>query len=466
MKKLTNMKILLLSTLLGCNVSEPLPSNEYINENAKSIFISIIGSIPPIYGDTIIKEKIIKLIPPSGEVDLGNLSSKTGTFRMISIGSSLTSGVQNGGLYREAQITSFPNLLANQMKIKFNLPLFGDNDYNGFGYKFASNINDFGTPKYKIVKNNISIKSENPVYLIKYNGDIDNFGIPLMLNGGLGLKPSEYPNNKYLQQFGPYLDRITKSGQESKTLIDEFNTQKFDFFTLETCVTEVFLKYAFDGGRSGGYDLNSLFIAISDPNFLKILKSSKSNSIKGVIFTIPDILDFPIFRFANIQKISNQYKKNLYYIHEGKGVINANSGCYLLPTPNIDSLYDERLPTKRGLSLENPLKSNEVLDPDEVQSIKDNTIQYNAWIRKSGVENNVAVIDLYDIYKLIHKGTFVTNDGVKVDFSFPKGSFYSSDGMNLSSFGQSVITNEIVKIINIQHKSKIPYIKTADFLIK
>ena len=61
---------------------------------------------------------------------------------------------------------------------------------------------------------------------------------------------------------------------------------------------------------------------------------------------------------------------------------------------------------------------------------------------------------------------YTTDDGVKVDPSWPNGNFFSTDGINPSAFGQSIIANEAIKALNKQYGMDIPLISTREYLLK
>ena len=58
--------------------------------------------------------------------------------RYIAVGNSLTAGFSDGGLYREGQLNSYPNILAQQFREvgggDFTQPLFAEAQANGSGY--------------------------------------------------------------------------------------------------------------------------------------------------------------------------------------------------------------------------------------------------------------------------------------------------------------------------------------------
>ena len=96
----------------------------------------------------------------------------------------------------------------------------------------------------------------------------------------------------------------------------------------------------------------------------------------------------------------------------------------------------------------------------QILDLENNEIQLKA------SQNSFPVVDLYSIYKSINANTYTSRDGVKVDPSFPKGNFYSSDGIYATAFGQAVIANEFIFMINFYYNAKIPYVDSRQFLKK
>ena len=91
-----------------------------------------------------------------------------------------------GGYFNEGIVTSYPNLIARQMKLqKFEQPLFDATDYNGFGRKVRTGFNPTGgpVPKFNEVKNNSGVASVgyDGIKLKKSKGDFENFAFK---NGG------------------------------------------------------------------------------------------------------------------------------------------------------------------------------------------------------------------------------------------------------------------------------------------
>ncbi|HWV33667.1 MAG TPA: hypothetical protein VN038_28630, partial [Dyadobacter sp.] len=74
--------------------------------------------------------------PKPGSVDLGNLKPTSGKEPVLMvIGEARAAGYRDGGLYRQGQLTSYPNLVARQMGLaNFDPGLFEKEKGNGSGY--------------------------------------------------------------------------------------------------------------------------------------------------------------------------------------------------------------------------------------------------------------------------------------------------------------------------------------------
>lgn len=134
--------------------------------------------------------------------------------------------------------------------------------------------------------------------------------------------------------------------------------------------------------------------------------------------------------------------------------------------PNIlaDSLLNPNIQAnqKRGLSYKTPLLYNEVYTSDRVKSLQNTIEMQNNQIIDYAQKNNFPIVDLYSLFKKVVSNSLVTDDGIKVD----KRTFFSSDGIFPTAFGQAVIANEYIKTINFFYKTNIPLIQTAYYLNK
>jgi hypothetical protein len=405
--------------------------------------------------DTMALFKGIKLHgAPANAVDVSKLkntkeqSRKNKDFEYIAIGGTLASGFRDGGLYNEGILTSYPALLARQMKVvKFNSPVFDAQDFNGIGRKIKTNFNPTKGPiaKYALVTNNTAIegydeqKKQPNLKKSKYNWlDMHNMAIPFMdYEKSIGTYESEsfkVHKNRYLSDFSVYDDLVNKSA---------------DFFTIEGSGFEV-----------GTYlDFRKQFNI--EHFYQKFMREAAEKGMKGVVILKPEIENLPIYfqiPCGLIEKNSNNILKaectNNGYVF-GRGsyldsiaspIVNIN-----LKTRNFHSGQTN----DGGKTFNIGLSSGWTVNTQ---------LEYSNKLRKDlAVSYGYPVFELDKMFIRIMEGSFVTDDGTKIDPTFGKGNFFSSDGMYPTAFGHAVIANELIKVINNHYKTNIPLIPTREY---
>jgi hypothetical protein len=442
-------------------------------------------------GDTVLTYKAPKLhTPPAKAPDLSKLKNnddpdlKGKPLRMVAIGGSLTAGVRDGGYFNEGMLTSYPNLIARQMGIKFEQPLFDGDSYNGYGRKVRTSFNPTGgpVPKFKSVSNNSGVESVENGYLKpkKYKGNLDNFSVP-------ELEEKAFKFKYYLQDaklsktnLGQNLhERLINNSSEK--MGDIFFKNKFDFVIIQmgwsAILSEMYAptglrleitdqdyvenKYApayrpdvltnFDAYINAyGYKLSSAFIYAAESRRLKVKK--------GVILNTPDIFSFPYYKnIISIDLVKSIYSMVAENFDNEIDVFTPNSSTDSLVSPKVNIMI------KPGL------KGNKV--PLQENSFFKKKDKYNNYLRELNEEKvyiskkfDYPLVDLYSIYNTILAGKYITDDGVRIDSAYPNGNFFSSDGINPTAFGQAVIANEVIKVLNASYKTEIPLIKTAEYL--
>lgn len=476
------MNILLVSAFLfgSCSTKEidvPIDESIIINNEAIEIYQQVPLDQTIIIHDTVITKRDFKLhTPPDKDPDLSKLKNdkdadlKGKPLRFVAIGGSLTAGVRDGGYFNEGMLTSYPNLIARQMKLKeFKQPLFADNEYNGYGRKVPTKSNPTGgpVPKFALVKNNLATTSRKgeELKLSKYEKEVDNYGLPYITRSGLTGR--EQANIKI--KFKAFEDRIGTGNN----VLQKLSKNKFDFYILEIGIDDI-LEYIFTGGDSRVFDLwfgdmsDRPYEGSEDSSPLRLTRelSGKQNN-KGFITTIPDVLEFPYFKLTNAT-VANKYvegflygwktkfKENLWILHFPDDL--------LLPTSTIDSVLSSKVskPLKQGYDARNPILSKNVLLQSEVQSIQGIIKNFNDEYQNLAKKFNLGIVDLNTLYKKINSGTYV-EDGVRIDPSYPNGNFYSADGINPTPLGQAVIANEYLRTINSYFKSDIPLIHVSEY---
>ncbi|GGM82574.1 hypothetical protein GCM10010967_12810 [Dyadobacter beijingensis] len=387
--------------------------------------------------------------------------------RIVAIGGSLAAGVQNGGLYRASQLTSYPNLIARQMGAAFRQPLFSAEEANGAGYKLL--IREDGPVfRYSKVSDKLAVDPKsNAGQFRNFEGEIDNLALPFHNVRG-SWKDLEYYSRLALpsmesQDFIPYFKRILPVGASDKSssylqYVEQRATADFVIFDPGM---DGHLQSALVGGDAS--QLPQLEEGErGDKSEFRIVKNLAAKGAKGVLVTIPNVIEFPYFKMYTPEKLAMLQGEGRVSIRTNRGTIRSmNDRDVLLPSAKVEALFSGR-------------SSGEVLGERESLAVDEgydetaayrNVNWYNEYyVKFIAKENDFAVFDLYALLKKINAGGYVTDDGVEVNPAFPDGNFYSDDAIHPTSFGQAVIANECIKAINEHYGSGLPLLNTREFL--
>lgn len=396
--------------------------------------------------------------------------------RYVAIGGSLTAGFRNGGLYREAQQTAFPNLIARQMGLNdFQQPLFSVAQGNGSGYKKLKK--DGGDiPQYTDIANDLAVTATDPLTFTPFTGRVDNLGMP-MLGVATAFSSEEWRSDSRLLPGVPYefLSRsylrrlVPADDQQWRTVyVNYARNQHADIATVELGLDDV-VWYA----TAGGYRLDPIMATMGTPEgnaIESILAHLQKTNTKSVVATVPNILRFPYFRFCTVANLKKIWGNQPLYVVDNdvydleptnqEHIQQVTDDAILLPTPAVIDLFNRQSTT--GFSKTSPLASRDVLTSRE-KKMAEYAGGLNSIIVWSAKQHHIPVLDLRAIYDRILDGNYVTDDGLRIDPSFPNGNFFSEDGLYPSALGQAVIANEWIKVMNRSHGMSIPLINTTRF---
>ncbi len=483
---LHTMTILLLAALSlgGCNTNDPIatpvptadcgtpPVSIIDGDTIKTVIFKDykkLNALDPngknyiVVGDTVVLYKEPKLhTPPTKAPDLSKLKNnddpdlKGKPLRYVAIGGSLTAGVRDGGYFNEGILTSYPNLIARQMKLqKFEQPLFDADSYNGFGRKVRTSFNPTGgpVPKFNSSKNNLGIENTdgltvNPKKIKVDKYQMDNWGLPKATMHGLNFPTDNYIKgdvnklNPQLKRFG-WLDNEEK-GLQTSTL-DRLYKLKMDIFTIE--YTEESIHYSTLGGIPA-FDMQRP--GYTEPPLLTLLKQYAKEKRKGCIANLPSALNLPYFKNISFA----QFKAGLQgFTIRRLDEIDENS-VVVIPNSRVDSLASRKV----HIALKKAPTDVEFLlyNSYELSKLK----VYNDYISSFAKETGYPVVDLKGLYEKITMGSYVTDDGARVSSE----TFFSTDGLYPSAFGQAIIANEFIKTLNSFYGLAIPLIPTKEYL--
>ena len=371
-------------------------------------------------------------------------------WKYVAIGGSLSAGVSSGGIRNQSITASFPALIAKQIGANFTLPMFDKGFEKGTGSLKVVSVSDV---IYFVPDENAVVNEER---LPAVQGTIGNIAVPFMKVRELAVKETEPGafTPSFEKKTYRHLDRLLSDNQKGETSYSQViqeRAKSSELFTWELGIDD-FVDYYTKGafGQSVNFVTNEREGYYPERN---VLLGLIKNGSKGVIANIPDILSFPYFNMIKSDQLLSRYGEEIYVKrYGGRDSRLLEAGDILLPSVNVTGLISGN--PNVGLSSENALEDNEVIGVEEIAD----TQYYNFLIEKFATESGIAVVDLKGLYIKILKGGFVTEDGVTIDPAFPKGNFFSADGIFPTAIGQAVIANEFIKTINKAYKTNIPLV--------
>jgi hypothetical protein len=392
--------------------------------------------------------------------------------RFISVGNSLTAGFADNGLYLAGQLSSFPSIIAAQMKLagggEFTQPLFSVAQKNGSGYVRYGGLTAAGTPNLIPVTTELGIRGQVtiagiPVTLYtKSTGDVNNYGVP-------GIKLRDVKFAPY-GNFNGYFERLLtgNAGTNNTTYLDFVTAKDFTFFSNWLGNNDV-LSFATSGGTGDALtpkaDFNSLYS--------EVLDKLTAKGAKGIVATIPDVSAAPYFNTVTVAAVlagvNAVRPANIPAFTTMFIATNANARAattedlIILPFPAstlMGALNSNGLPY--GLHPGNPVDSRFVLDKDEVALVKDFTTSYNNSIKTLANAKGLAIFDANEYLNTL-KGAGRVIDGITLNTSYISGKVFSLDGVHLTAMGYAVVANEMMTQINLKYGSTLPRVNLGNY---
>ncbi len=431
----------------------------------------------------------------------------------VALGNSLTSGYRDGALYRDGQVESYPNIIAQQMQKagggEFTQPLM-PNNIGGF-----TNLGISGKYSLQIVNGSLSpVQSTATTSLDILSGSYNNMGVPGAKSFHL-ITPN-YGNSSGISQgtANPYFARFASSPTTS--VLQDAIAKKPTFFTLWIGNNDV-LSYASSGGigtdQTGNlnpttYRSND----ITDPNVLAtsiktILEGMKSVGAKGVIANIPNVTSIPFFTTVPAKPLTSlteaqvnalntaysQYNSALLKV-KSLGLIsdseyqsrlisfsaNKANGAVIIDK-DLTDLSAHKIPSYRqttdkdfilltslsairnGGGTQTQLTDAQVLTEKEAQKVQTATKAYNTQIQALANAYNLAFVDANA--KMIELGRIsgIQYNGVSYTANFITGGVFSLDGVHMTGKGYAIIANEFIKAINSKYNSTLPQVNSNHY---
>lgn len=395
--------------------------------------------------------------------------------KYIALGNSLTAGYKDGALFISGQKYSYPNIIAEQLKLvgggEFTQPLMLD-EY-GFGGRLVLGLKaakdcegnpiSGASPSLGPIPMAGTINMENFVNKAEYF-TVNNLGVP-------GAKSFHLLIPGY-GSLNPYFARFANSA--SASVIDQAISLNPTFFSLWIGNNDI-LTYALAGGEADSItSLNTFQFAYG-----ALLNKLTTTGAKGVVATIPEVDKVAYFTtvpynglvltrqgqadslsFAYFQLgITFNIGQNGFIIQDNDapgGLRQIKSTELILLSVPQDSLKCA------GWGFLKPIPAQYVLDEDELNEIKTATIAYNEVITTMAQSLELALMDANQVFAQA-KQTGLIYDGVKLQTAYISGGLNSIDGIHLTPKGNAVVSNKFIEAINATYGSNIPLVDITEY---
>lgn len=414
---------------------------------------------------TIFLSLLLGLVLFSCKTNINVTKPKTGSanfFNYVAIGNSLTAGYEDGGLYQEGQLNSYPNIIAIQLQGfengGFYQPLFGPGQENGSGYLKLTGFSSSGTPILGNVTNDLAIVgtaingvTHQSQYLYAPNGSskISNLGVP-------GIRLSDILTPGYGSTAGnPFFQRLLGPTEVLKTYQQKVLETNPTFFSCWIGDNDA-LGYATSGGTVP-LTPTSTFQAL----YSQFISAILTGGPKGILSTIPDVTLIPFLNTQTVAKISAAAGGAALYITTGAGQVRAATPNDLINLTTTGIGVPNGLGIPKGFSPYNPLANSEVLDADEVNAARAAVSAYNSIISQIASSNGLALIDINVLLNKYKNGAEA--DGIPLNLSYISGGIFSLDGIHLTPRGYALVANAFINSINAQYGSSIPTVNIGNY---
>lgn len=432
------------------------------------VLVSFIGLNACTNNDVDPNATISSVAPSKGNADFT---------KYVAVGNSLTAGFADGGLYRDGQLNSYPNILASQFATvgggSFIQPLFTEAQAAGSGYLKLVKVPSLADPTTLVS----SLAQTAPgairgttstgrTLYTKFTGANQNLGIP-------GIKMADMLNPGYSapllgNSFNPYFERLIPD-QTPATPYFQYVSNNLNGATFFSCWlgNNDALAYATSGGTGAENTANGLTpIPIFTTNYTAILNKLTEGGRKGVVIGIPNIMEAPYFTAVTTQVnalLKTQGISGLAISSKSApgGVRLSGAGDYFLLS--ISAVLTDFLTKGVGLSAANPIPDQYVLDASEVATLNNRVNEYNAILKAQADVKGAAYVDVNPLFQQLAQTGGLIQNGITYTTGFIQGGVFSLDGIHLTPAGYALVANEIIKGINAKYSATIPQVNPANY---
>jgi lysophospholipase L1-like esterase len=348
----------------------------------------------------------------------------------VAIGTSISMGTQSGGVVEDAQVNSFPALLAGAAGANggtFTQPLLATP-----GVPPVLEVTGFTSTGFPILTPRPGTPPAGPSTPRPADG-YDNLGVYGAVVANVLTKTS-----------GGYFDLVL---QGQGTVIRQAVAQKPTFVTVELGANDAMTSLLL--GRIIALPTRGEFEAL----YTQVLDSLATVSPvpKMALVNVPDVVEIPYATTVPID-VTGPYGPGgvqvTIRLRDAAGPLPDGSLILLPAAPYVAQGMGFPSPAP-------PLPDTLVIRPDEKATIHQAVLDYNEVIAGLAHARDAALVDAYGIFKQAGVDGILIG-GVRYRTSFVSGGLFSFDGVHPSTVAHGVIANATIDAINAKFGARIP----------
>ena len=373
----------------------------------------------------------------------------------VAMGTSLTAGLESGGLVQRHQFLAFPYLFAHQVgTFQFTIP-----NVNLDGWPPLLRLKSLGPP---LVVDTVGARRGAWINIAQPT-PYHNLGVPGALLADVQDVNLNY--NPTLGRDASFFNNILRQGQQTIPL---------SMLQLATAKRPTFITFEFGSNELLGAAVRGSGTPLVPVPVWQFLLHQTLDSLdfynpaaKKVIANIPDVTTIPFFRTLPIVELTRDQQPQVG--PGGPKFLIGPGGVLLTPGDYVTLTAGDSLALGVGYAVGDtsymsgfaipgngrPLPDNLVLSASEASSIVAATAAYNGAVASEAAARGYGVLDLHktlsDIF--LYGYDFA---GVHYSSAYITGGLFSLDGVHPNDLGYSIVANALIDVVNTKWGAQIP----------
>lgn len=389
----------------------------------------------------------------------------------VGLGDDYAAGVVNGGLTRERQEYSFPNLLARQLRLasggEFTQPLLAPGESTG-GLLLTglTDRNQALLGPGLVTFSDSAVLSPGACAETRYRFPVwadanagalpNNLGIPGLrlqdlATAGLG---DDANLRNAANPYNGYLERLLADGTDATSYLTLVQQSQPTFVTVSIGLSDV-LPFVRSGGACGTLPTATNLKADVTQLVDELLANTTA---KGVLLSVPKLSSLPLTRtlVSDLNRGLGRPDTASMFVQTATGLARTTSTDIVLSpmvgrVGRFETATGDAATAPFGLSRDNPLRDQDVLSNTQftqVETLIFRTNGINKTLETKAAESGgrLVYLDINSLLGDMINGRYI--DGVRYSGDPVTGGLFNFDGYTLTPRGNGLLVNYLISTLN------------------